>query len=69
MLNFNIRNVFEQAIQIHLSHEQYLRHRLTHGRRILTGKLHSCSWFGSLFCCTNTTISRKNKDKHNRYTM
>jgi len=77
MLNFNVRNVFEQAIEIHNSYEQRYRHGITNGRRILSSKFHSCSWFGSLLCCTSgsrtSSSSKKNtptkKDKQNRYTM
>jgi GTPase SAR1 family protein len=75
MLNFNVRNVFEQAIQIHNFHEQRSRHGINHSRRILSSKFHSCSWFGSLLCCTNgsRSSSKKNtrikKDNQNRYTM
>lgn len=74
MLNVNIRNVFEQAIETHISFEQRHRHGISNGRRILSAKLHSCSWLGSLVCCTNgskTSSSKKSlrtkKDKHNRY--
>jgi hypothetical protein len=76
MLNFNIRNVFEQAIEIHNSYEQRSRHGIHHGRRILSGKFHSCSWFGSLFCCTKgsrTSSSKKStrtrNDRSNRLTI
>jgi GTPase SAR1 family protein len=77
MLNFNIRNVFEQAIEIHNSYEQRYRHGLNGGRRILSDKFHSCSWFGSLLCCTNGSktsssskkSSRTKKTNQNRYTM
>ncbi len=78
MLNFNIRNVFEQAIQIHISYEQRSRHGIYNGRRILSAKFHSCSWFGSLLCCTNGTrtsssspkkSTRTKKDQKNRYTI
>jgi len=78
MLNFNIRNVFDQAIEIHNSYEQRSRHGIHSGRRILSGKFHSCSWFGSLLCCTNgsgtsSSSSKKStqtrKDKQNRYTI
>ncbi len=76
MLNFNIRNVFDQAIEIHNSYEQRSRLGIHHGRINLAGKLHSCSWFGSLLCCTNnsrTSSSKKStrtrKEKQNRYTL
>jgi hypothetical protein len=75
MLNFNIRNVFERAIEIHNSYEQRSRHGIHNGRRILSSKFHSCSWLGSLLCCTNTSRSsskkstRIRKDKQNRYTI
>ena len=36
MLNFNVRNVFEQAIEIHNSYEERSRHGINHGRRILS---------------------------------
>ena len=66
-----LRNVFEQAIEIHNSYEQRSRHGIHHGRRILSGKFHSCSWFGSLLCCTNNSkkSTRTRKDKQNRYTV
>ncbi|CAF0744096.1 unnamed protein product [Adineta steineri] len=80
MLNFNVRNVFEQAIEIHNSYEQRHRNRINGGRRILSSKFHSCSWFGSLLCCTNrsrtsssSSSSKKNartkKTEQIRYTM
>jgi hypothetical protein len=76
MLNFNIRNVFEQAIEIHNLYEQRSRHGIHNGRRIFSTKFHSCSWFGSLLCCTNTSqtssskkSTRIRKDKQNRYTI
>jgi hypothetical protein len=62
MLNFNVRNVFDQAIDIHNSYEERYRHSLNHGRRILSAKFHSCLWFGTLFCCT--TASRKKNSEH-----
>lgn len=75
MLNFNIRNVFEKAIEIYVSCEQRNRHGISNGRRILSAKIHSCSWFNSLVCCTNgsRTASKKTqrtkKDTLTRYTM
>ena len=76
MLNFNIRNVFERAIEIHNSYEQRSRHSLHHGRRILSGKFHSCSWFGSLVCCTKGSrtsstrqSTRTRNEKSNRLTI
>jgi GTPase SAR1 family protein len=67
MLNFNVRNVFEQAIDIHNCYEERYRHGLSNGRRILSAKLHSCSWFGTLFCCT--TGSHRKNNTHERYTV
>ena len=67
MLNFNIRNVFEQAIAIHNSHAHRSRHSIHHGRRILSRKFHSCSWFGTLFCCTKG--SRTSSSKKSRLTL
>ncbi|CAF1428128.1 unnamed protein product [Rotaria magnacalcarata] len=63
MLNFNVRNVFEQAIEIHNSYEARYYHGLSNGRRILSDKLHSCSWFSTLFCCT--TVSKRSHHKNN----
>ncbi|CAF4114208.1 unnamed protein product [Rotaria magnacalcarata] len=48
MLNFNIRNVFEQAIETYILHEQRYRNGISNGRRILSAKFQSCSWFNSL---------------------
>lgn len=61
MLNFNVRNVFQQAIEIHCTAEERSRHAFSHGRRILSRKFHSCSWLGSLFCCTTTSTSSSSK--------
>ena len=75
MLNFNVRNVFEQAIETYNSYEQRYHHGISHGRRILSAKFNSCSWFDSLLCCTNgsRTSSKKSrrtrKDNQNRYTI
>ncbi|UJR33114.1 hypothetical protein I4U23_020571 [Adineta vaga] len=76
MLNFNVRNVFEQAVEIHNLQNQRHRHRINGGRRILSSKFQSCSWFGSLLCCTNgsrTSSSKRHKrtkkDNQNRFTM
>ena len=54
MLNFNVRNVFEQAIESHIAFEERNRHSLSHGRRLLSNKLPSCSWLGSFLCCTRS---------------
>ena len=62
VLNFNIRNVFEQAIEVHLTHEL----RTKHGRRILSEKLHSCSWLDSLLCCTSGGEQRRSSSKERR---
>ena len=64
MLNFNVRNVFDQAIDIHNAYRERSRHGLSHGRRILSAKLHSCSWVGTLFCCTTTTKKSLRKKTH-----
>ena len=69
MLNFNVRNVFDHAIDIHNSYQERYRHGLSNGRRILSDKLHSCSWFGTLFCCTIYTKKSHRKNKHDRYTV
>ena len=69
MLNFNVRNVFEQAIDIHNSYEERYHHGLSHGRRILSDKLHSCSWFNTLFCCTTRFKKSQRKNHHDRYTV
>ena len=69
MLNFNIRNVFEHAIAIHNSYEERYHHSLSYGRRILSNKLHSCSWFDTLFCCTTGTKKSHRKNNHDRYSM
>lgn len=58
MLNFNVRNVFEQAIQSHIAFEERNRHSLSHGRRILSNKLPSCSWLGSFLCCTRSADTK-----------
>jgi hypothetical protein len=57
MLNFNVRNVFQQVIAIHHSYQQ----RARHGRRILSKKFHSCTWLGSLLCCTTGSNESKSK--------
>ncbi|CAF3520988.1 unnamed protein product [Rotaria sp. Silwood1] len=69
MLNFNVRNVFEQAIEIHNSYEERYRHSLSNGRRILSDKLHSCSWFNTLFCCTTDSKKSHRKNNHDCYTV
>ena len=69
MLNFNIRNVFQQAIELHSCHDEGYRHRLSHGRRILADKFHSCTWLGSLFCCTIAVKKPQRKAKRERYTV
>jgi GTPase SAR1 family protein len=69
MLNFNVRNVFDQAIELHNSYEERYRHGLSNGRRILSDKLHSCSWFGTLFCCTTSTKKSHRKNHRDRYTV
>lgn len=63
MLNFNVRNVFEQAIEIHNAYQERYYHGLNSGRRILSDKFHSFSWFGTLFCCT---IGSKKSNRKNR---
>lgn len=75
MLNFNVRNVFEQVIEIHNSYEQRHRLGISSGRRLLSDKIHSCSWFDSLLCCTTGSKSSSKKGKRtskphsSRYTM
>lgn len=64
ILNFNIRNVFERSIEVFEEHQQ----RSRHGRRILSEKIHSCSWFDSLFCCTNANGSRRQKSSRGKKT-
>ncbi|CAF1322808.1 unnamed protein product [Adineta steineri] len=69
MLNYNVRNVFEQAIDIHNSYEERYCNRLSNGRRILSDKLHSCSWFQTLFCCTKGLRKSQRKNHRDRYTV
>lgn len=61
MLNFNVRNVFDQAIAIHNDIHERTRHK----NRIFSSKISSCSWLGTLFCCT--TMSKKSHEQ--RYTV
>ena len=61
MLNFNIRNVFEQAIESHIAFEKQNRHSLSHGGRILSNKLPSCSWLGSFLCCTRSSNKKSTR--------
>ena len=69
MLNFNVRNVFDQAINIHNCYEERYRHSLKHGKKILSEKFHSCSWFGTLFCCTNGIKKSRRRNPQERYTV
>ena len=59
MLNFNVRNVFQQAIEIHCNRDERTRRHLTDRRGVLSRKFQSCSWWNSLFCCTTTTTTTK----------
>lgn len=67
MLNFNVRNVFDQAIAIHNCNQERSRHTLSNGRRIFAEKIHSCTWFGTLLCCTRT--ANKKSQQQDRYTV
>lgn len=65
MLNLNVRNVFQQAIDIHCNSDERTRQRLTDRRGILSRKFQSCSWWSSLFCCTTTTTKKKRSQSIN----
>lgn len=62
MLNFNVRNVFDHAIDIH----NHYRERSRHKGRIFHTKIPSCSWLGTFLCCTTTP---KKSHYHQRYTV
>lgn len=69
MLNFNVRNVFERAIEIHNTYEERYHHSFGSGRRLLSDKFHSCSWFSSLFCCTTGSNNSQKKNNHDFHTV
>lgn len=59
ILNFNVRNVFQQAIEVYLSANQRSRNGLSSSRRMVSTKFQSGSWLGTLFCCTKKQCKSK----------